>query len=95
MYWLASGYGLRASRAFLWLVLAVVVGAFVLHNYGFTSENITTGDSFLAALEGVVPGVTTSNQLTNWGRATDLVLTVLGPVLLALAALALRNRVKR
>lgn len=95
LYWLASGYGLRASRAFFWLVVSVLLGALVLHEYGFVSPSITTRDALLAALEGIVPGVTTTNQLTDWGRATDLVLTVLGLVFLALAALALRNRVKR
>jgi uncharacterized protein YjbI with pentapeptide repeats len=94
-YWLASGYGLRASRAFFWLAVLVLLGAVALHEHGFVTQDVSIGGSILAAVECVLPGVTTSYKLTDWGRTTDIVLTVVGPVLLGLAALALRNRVKR
>jgi uncharacterized protein YjbI with pentapeptide repeats len=95
LYWLVSGYGLRASRAFLWLTLSILLGALMLHQYGFVSRTVSTSDSVLAAVESAVPGVTVRSQLSDWGRAIDIALTVSGPVFLALAALALRNRIKR
>jgi hypothetical protein len=95
LYWLASGYGLRASRALAWLAISVLLGALLLYRYGFVAQDVTATDAILAAIEGTVPGVTTSDQLSDWGRLVDIGLTVIGPVFLALAALALRNRVKR
>jgi len=95
LYWLVSGYGLRAMRALAWLLLIVVVAAAVLRDSGYVGPEPSFADALLTAIEGVIPGVPTSGMLTMSGRIVDLVLIILGPVLLGLAALALRNRVKR
>jgi hypothetical protein len=94
-YWLVAGYGLRATRAFLSLALLVVVGGIGFDTVGLEGPDQSRTQDVLTSLESAIPGVQTTGQLTSSGRAIDLVLTILGPVLLALAALALRNRVKR
>lgn len=92
-YWLVSGYGLRALRAVLALCVLVAAGSVALHVWGLPDS--TWSNASLTAVESVVPGFRLPADLTESGRATILVLRVIGPVLLALAALALRNRVKR
>jgi hypothetical protein len=95
IYWLSSGYGLRASRALAWLFLVVLGGAIALREVGFRSPSTAFHRAWLSAWESAIPGIGRTDQLTGWGRAINLVLAVFGPVFLALAALALRNRVKR
>jgi hypothetical protein len=134
LYWAASGYGLRASRALA--ALAVVIGLTVvlLISYGLPTRapdqhvtgvtvNLTTGrGTFTATLNrpnverptpltrrwtraradqavrvalGAVVFRDADQQLTTAGLYTTLVARFIGPILLALAALALRGRVKR
>jgi hypothetical protein len=95
MYWLLSGYGLRATRAVGWLVFALASSSLLLLLFGFSDPEPSLSDAVLTAVEGAIPGVPTAAALTSWGRVINLALTVAGPVLFGLAALALRNRVKR
>jgi hypothetical protein len=95
MYWLLSGYGLRATRAIAWFVFALAASSLLLLLFGFSDAEPILGDAILTAVEGAIPGVRTAAALTRWGRVIDLALTIAGPVLLGLAVLALRNRVKR
>jgi uncharacterized protein YjbI with pentapeptide repeats len=95
LYWLVAGYGLRATRALGWLVVVLMAGAVAQLAVGLEFQDASFGDALLSALEGTIPGVPTSAHLTTWGRLVDVILTVIGPVLLGLSALALRNRVKR
>jgi Pentapeptide repeats (9 copies) len=97
-YWLVSGYGLRAGRALLvlgGLVLAVAValqhGGFLGRGPGFMECVLYAAGSVVSLDQrGHLPGA-----LTEWGEVIRLVLRVGGPVLLSLAALAVRGRVKR
>jgi hypothetical protein len=94
LYWLTSGYGLRAFRSLVCLAAVCLLGASVLHSRGFTSRvDFTT--AIIASVEGLVPGLPIANELTTAGRATNVALTILGPLLIALFVLALRNRVRR
>jgi hypothetical protein len=88
-YWLLSGYGQRASRALIALVLVVVVATGLLTVWG--------QDFGMAARIAVGAVVFRDDQteLTSAGEWTVLVARFLGPVLLALAVLAVRARVKR
>jgi hypothetical protein len=88
-YWLLSGYGQRASRALIALVLVVAVVTTLLTVWG--------QDFGMAAriAVGAVVFRDDRTELTAAGEWTVLVARFLGPVLLALAVLAIRARVKR
>ena len=123
-YWAVSGYGLRASRAFLTLLLALSVATvlFATVGFGHTQQTVyvpirspianqpvayrqtTVPDGrpgFREAAYYSVQSATsllrepTSEPLTTIGRTVEIALRLLGPLLLGLALLALRGRVKR
>jgi hypothetical protein len=88
-YWLLSGYGQRASRALIALVLVVAVVAGLL---------TVLGQDFGMAARiamGAVVFRDDRTDLTAAGEWTLLVARLLGPLLLAMAVLAIRARVKR
>ena len=88
-YWLLSGYGQRAARAVAALVVLVVTVATLL---------IVWGQPFGHAARIAVGAVVFRDDrtdLTEAGEWTVLTARFLGPVLLALAVLAIRARVKR
>jgi len=88
-YWLLSGYGQRAVRAVAALVVLVVTVAALL---------IVWGQPFEPAARIAVGAVVfrdDQTELTAAGEWTVLTARFLGPVLLALAVLAVRARVKR
>lgn len=88
-YWLLSGYGQRASRAFILLFLVVAV---------VTSLLTVWGQDFGMAARIAVGAVVFRDdrtELTAAGEWIVLVARFLGPVLLALAVFAVRARVKR
>jgi uncharacterized protein YjbI with pentapeptide repeats len=136
LYWLVSGYALRAGRALtaLALLVAVVAGLFALWGLPapvspasgratITGQPPTQRATFTLptavppapprtglaarlrdptrvelALRSALSAVVfrdTGQQLTVPGRYTEMVARFLGPVLLALALLSVRNRVKR
>jgi uncharacterized protein YjbI with pentapeptide repeats len=137
LYWLISGYGLRALRSLAALVVVGVIVTTVLTGWGLAATApITTPPQHLsgtvittphkpaqidATLSGITPQLppasqrwtsertrtalevtfeslvfrSTDQQLTTVGTWTTIAARILGPVLLALALLAIRNRVKR
>jgi uncharacterized protein YjbI with pentapeptide repeats len=123
-YWAVSGYGLRASRALLALLLALAVGTvlFATVGFGHTQQTVyvpirsTNANQPVAYKQTSVPEgkpgfreaayysvqsatsllrEPTTEPLTTVGRITEITLRLLGPLLLGLAVLALRGRVKR
>jgi hypothetical protein len=102
-YWLVSGYGLRASRALAALVALVLGAALVLQHAGFQVRAHGPGPSYLYCVlyaAGSVVSLSLANGhlpavMTAWGDVIHIVLRIAGPVLLGLAALAIRGRVKR
>jgi len=95
-YWLLAGYGLRASRALTWLSLAIVAGALVLHHVGFSPERSLARSLVFSAATAVTFGAAPAARgLTTSGEVVRLALRVLGPILVGLAALAVRGRVRR
>jgi uncharacterized protein YjbI with pentapeptide repeats len=126
VYWLVSGYGLRASRALVSLIVVLAAATIMFVTIGFgrlqtiryqpigaaTSGHAAVYEQIVAA-HGSRPGwaaaVTYSvdgatsllrpaqllQPLTAAGEATEVALRLLGPLLLGLAVLAVRNRVKR
>lgn len=124
LYWVVSGYGLRASRAITALAALITAATIIFATIGFAHTRATiyrpvhTPVNGTAAVyqQGGVPGAkpgwgtalyhavdsATSllhtpgdEALTPAGRATEITLRLLGPVLLGLAVLAIRGRVKR
>jgi hypothetical protein len=95
LYWLVSGYGLRASRALLALAVTVLVFAALLYAWGFPSQR-----SFLDALTFSAESTTSlfrppERELTLAGEWLQIGLRLLGPFFFGLALLSLRGRVKR
>ncbi|MCW2914988.1 MAG: hypothetical protein JWN52_3056 [Actinomycetia bacterium] len=97
LYWLTSGYGLRAWRAFTALAVVAVLsaGAFDLwgfptsahHDYAYCLQfTLRAATSFLRG---------TDQTLSTAGQWMELALRLIGPLLFGLAVLALRGRVKR
>jgi uncharacterized protein YjbI with pentapeptide repeats len=99
LYWLVSGYGLRASRAMIALLGTVVAGTLLLRAYGFDSDQdfwrsvIFSFESTSSLFRG--PSVIKSSALNELGHVFQIGLRVLGPLFVGLALLALRGRVKR
>jgi hypothetical protein len=98
LYWLVSGYGLRASRALAALAATIVLFAFLFWSFGFRPDQ-SFGRGLLFSLES---GSSLFRQpemsgfaLTAGGEALQLALRLLGALLLGLLLLALRSRVKR
>jgi len=99
-YWLASGYGLRASRAVSWLVALILAAAFVLQYAGFQIHGHEHAPGYLYCVlyaAGSVVSLSLANGhlpavMTALGDVIHLVLRIGGPVLLGLAALAVRGR---
>jgi hypothetical protein len=119
-----SGYGLRASRALLALLLALAVATVLFATVGFgrTQQTVYVPVRPTVANQPVTytqksvpdgkPGVgnaayysiqsatsllrePTTEPLTTIGKITEITLRLLGPLLLGLALVALRGRVKR
>jgi hypothetical protein len=108
VYWLTSGYGLRALRAVAWLVVALVLGSVLVDAFGIEPD-VGFGEAALFSVRAALPGLDAGGHLgvamsgtgpvaprvTNTGDAVDISLTIIGPVLFALAILAVRGRVRR
>jgi hypothetical protein len=97
VYWAVSGYGLRASRALLTWAILVGGGAVCIYASGYADKVpplrtavLTTVESALGFLRPTIPA-----ELDGFGRSVVLILRLLTPILLALAALAFRSRIKR
>jgi uncharacterized protein YjbI with pentapeptide repeats len=122
LYWAASGYGLRASRALGWLLGAMTVTVLLMVGFGLPDtpakpypssagvigkqnpqlhaefpDRFTTARTHKAA-DVVINSVvfrSSGQHLTTAGRYTEMASRLIEPILLALALLAVRGRVKR
>ena len=96
-YWLMSGYGLRAWRAVAWLAAVTALLAVAFHLVGFAvpPRPVSYWTSLLYAFRATLSLTGDQVTLTAWGHLLQAVLRLTGPVLLGLALLALRGRVKR
>lgn len=99
LYWLVSGYGLRGLRALAWLAAVVVGLAGLLQAIGFDGGDPGFRDALIYAAQStlsIASGNTALTDHVSWaGEVLRIVLRLAGPVLLGLALLAVRNRVKR
>ena len=96
-YWLVSGYSLRAWRAIAWLAVITALFAAAFHLVGFAipPRPVSYWTSLLYAFRATLSLADNQVTLTAWGSLLQAVLRLTGPVLLGLALLALRGRVKR
>jgi hypothetical protein len=95
LYWLFSGYGLRASRAVIALVVTVIAFGAFMYWWGFPRPV-----SFADALTFAAQSTTAlfrppQRELTLAGTWLTIALRLLGPLFFGLALLSLRGRVKR
>ncbi|KND44194.1 pentapeptide repeat-containing protein [Streptomyces stelliscabiei] len=129
VYWVLSGYGLRASRALAWLGAAMCLTVVLLMAFGLAKDtpkhtatgtvpadggkvtfeidkddpqnptgNRFTGERFEKALNVTLNSVVfraSGQDLTTTGTYIEMTSRLTEPVLLGLAVLAIRNRVKR
>ena len=96
-YWLVSGNSLRAWRALAWLAMITALFAVAFHLVGFArpAQPVSYWTSLLYAFRATLSLTDSNVQLTAWGDLLQGLLRLTGPVLLGLALLALRGRVKR
>lgn len=96
LYWLLSGYGMRAGRAALAFAAVVLLLSIGFQTLGFDKApcfwhtvawTLTASISLTRPVEAV--------DLTTAGLYMNVAIRLLGPALLALAVLALRSRVRR
>jgi uncharacterized protein YjbI with pentapeptide repeats len=99
LYWLISGYGLRAWRALAALAVVIGLAGVGLSRVGFHHPHPSQLVSWLYALQTTVSlegkARQLSGQLTLPGEVLRVGLRLTGPVLLGLAVLSIRGRVKR
>jgi hypothetical protein len=96
-YWLVAGYGLRGLRALAALGVVVVALAGLFHTVGFLPAHPAPSlwDSLLYTASSTLSISDDTLKLTAWGKLLRILLRLLGPLLLGLALLSVRNRVKR
>jgi hypothetical protein len=99
LYWVVSGYGLRASRALLALAFTIIaLGAIPLTLWGFRPAP-PYGRALLFAVQSSISllraPTTTPGHETAGGHVIEIFLRLAGPLFFGLALLALRGRVKR
>jgi hypothetical protein len=95
LYWLLSGYGQRAWRAFTALAVVVAASSLALTRWGFPAPT-AYGDALRYTLRAATTLLRGGDvQLTPTGDWIELVLRLIAPLLLALGLLAIRERVRR
>jgi Pentapeptide repeats (9 copies) len=97
LYWLVSGYGLRASRALIALAITIALGGVLLGLFGFDAEKHPDDGALLFAAESSISLLRPpdTKNLTAVGHVVQIVLRLAGPLFFGLALLSLRGRVKR
>ncbi|MEU6254215.1 pentapeptide repeat-containing protein [Streptomyces sp. NPDC047043] len=103
-YWALSGYGLRATRALVWLLLAMTATVLAMTLWGIPAGHghakpvVSSGERLDQSLRVVMNSVifrTSGQNLTTAGTYIEMASRLTEPILLGLAVLAVRGRVKR
>ena len=94
-YWTMSGYGLRASRAIIALVVLLAAATAGFREIGGDPQRDWRDTALYSARDSTSLLQAAAVPLTRWGNVIEMVLRLLAPVLLGLALLAVRGRIKR
>lgn len=96
LYWITAGYGLRGSRSIICLVVLALAATVTLQIAGFVGRSPPVVRIALAAtaMIGRIP-FPNIPPYTSLGEAIRITLGLIGPVLLGLLLLSVRNRLKR
>jgi uncharacterized protein YjbI with pentapeptide repeats len=96
LYWLLSGYGVRVWRAVTALVVVIAAASAALQAWGFPGSPVQYGDAVRFSVRAATSLLRGGDAaLTPAGEWIELVLRLVAPLLLALALLAIRGRVRR
>jgi len=95
LYWLISGYGMRAHRALLSWFSLIGLGAYLMTFGGFTSCPYTIPRALLFATRATLPGVRTLENLTQAGEMVEIGLRIFGPLTIALFLISIRGKLMR
>jgi uncharacterized protein YjbI with pentapeptide repeats len=97
LFWLFSGYALRAGRALVSLVALVLLYSWLFETFGFSrSQPYFRGLLFSAeTATNLLGGSVQQLPLNPTGDLLQVTLRILGPLLLGLAVLSLRGRIMR
>jgi uncharacterized protein YjbI with pentapeptide repeats len=98
LYWLTSGYGLRAMRALGCLLAVAALVAVAMYEFGFADSRAGFGATALYVVEAAVSlqARSTGTDVLTWqGEILRILMRLIGPLLLGLMLLSVRNRVKR
>ena len=94
LYWLFVGYGLRAMRPLVTLVVLICVVAIVFWQGGLVPSPPYI-NSLVYAVQASIAIENRDRQLTLSGEVARTFVRLCGPLLLGLTLLSVRNRVKR
>ncbi len=94
-YWLVAGYGMKASRSLLVLVVTIGLAAELLARNGFQAATSYGCSLLFAAQSSLEPIHPPEASLSTFGEVVQLALRLTGPILVGLTILALRSRIKR
>jgi predicted NAD-dependent protein-ADP-ribosyltransferase YbiA (DUF1768 family) len=95
LYWLLSGYSLRAWRCLAWIAVVLVGAAVLFQQFGFVGPPPTLRTSLIYTSQSMLSISDDPMRLTDWGKGFRIMLRLIGPLLLGLALLSVRNRIKR
>jgi uncharacterized protein YjbI with pentapeptide repeats len=98
-YWLLSAYGLKATRALAALAIVILTASCAMRAWGIAPPPTISQAIIYSAqsTSSLFRSATTPphTHVTETGEVIETVLRIVGPILIALALLALRGRVKR
>ncbi|MGP3920942.1 pentapeptide repeat-containing protein [Nonomuraea sp. 10N515B] len=96
LYWIVSGYGLRAWRALALLGASLTITTALLIRFGLTQPT-DFQESLIFSLQNTISITNTTflTKMNHTGAWIQIFQKITGPALIALAALALRGRVKK
>ncbi|MGW3747250.1 pentapeptide repeat-containing protein [Streptomyces sp. NPDC005146] len=90
LYWVFSGYGLRASRSIFSLVLLIIATSWLAYTFGFSGQSPTYPQTVIQCLENLVSLRSATLQgarVNTFGASLNIFLKVAGPVFLGLSVL--------
>jgi uncharacterized protein YjbI with pentapeptide repeats len=94
-YWILSGYGVRASRSILGLLIVVAAFGWLYAEVGFVTDSSLLTGLLAASRAALLIPYDDAPTLSHAGEAFQIGLRLLGPLLVGLTLLSIRARIKR